>query len=198
GVPAVITGAVVAGAVVAASDVAQAKEASAIVDYDKVRESIETIIEDDPDMGPTLVRLAWHTSGTWDEKKLTGGSNGGTQRFAPESDFGANAGLHIARNALEPVKKANPGISYGDLWTLAGKVVIEETGGPKIEWHSGRVDKEDGSSCPPDGTLPDADKGSEPATIQHVRDIFYRMGFNDREIGRYSCWPELLLQVYTP
>ena len=35
---------------------------------------------------------------------------------------------------------------------------------------------------PPDGRLPDADKGSRVKTIQHVREIFYRMGFNDQEI----------------
>eukprot|EP01134_Creolimax_fragrantissima_P006562 CFRG6562T1 len=197
GLRALIAGSTVAATVVVGLEVGQAKEPSAVVDYDKVRECIEEIIDADPDMGPTFVRLAWHSSGTWDEKQLTGGSNGATMRFAPESEFGANAGLHIARDALEPVKKKHPGISYGDLWTLAGTTVIEEFGGPKIAWKSGRVDKEDGSSCPKDGTLPDADKGSPAATIQHVRDIFYRMGFNDREIvallGAHAlgrCHPE--------
>lgn len=42
---------------------------------------------------------------------------------------------------------------------------------------TGRSDKVDGTYCPPDGRLPDAEKGP-----QHIRDIFYRMGFNDREI----------------
>jgi len=50
-------------------------------------------------------------------------------------------------------------------------------GGPHIEWRPGRRDAQSGSECPPDGRLPDASKGSD-----HVRDIFYRMGFNDREI----------------
>jgi len=50
-------------------------------------------------------------------------------------------------------------------------------GGPHIEWRPGRSDASDGSKCAPDGRLPDASKGSD-----HVRDIFYRMGFNDREI----------------
>lgn len=48
----------------------------------------------------------------------TGGSNGGTMRYAPESTDGANAGLHLARDFLEPVKKQFPWITYGDLWTL--------------------------------------------------------------------------------
>lgn len=50
-------------------------------------------------------------------------------RFSPEADHGANAGLGIARDLLEPVKKQFPWISYSDLWTLAGVVAIEEMGG---------------------------------------------------------------------
>lgn len=50
-------------------------------------------------------------------------------RFAPEADYGANAGLKIARDLLEPVKKKFPWISYADLWTLAGAVAIEDMGG---------------------------------------------------------------------
>lgn len=40
--------------------------------------------------------------------------------------FTANAGLHIAREKLEKVKNQFPGISYGDLWTLAGVVAVQE------------------------------------------------------------------------
>ncbi|CAF3400546.1 unnamed protein product [Rotaria sp. Silwood2] len=50
-------------------------------------------------------------------------------------------------------------------------------GGPIIRWRHGRVDYRDGKQSPPDGRLPDAAQG-----VQHVRDIFYRMGFNDSEI----------------
>lgn len=150
-------------------------------DYGKVRETIADLLSETPDMGPTLVRLAWHSSGTWDAASKTGGSNGGTMRYAPESTDGANAGLHLARDFLEPVKKQFPWITYGDLWTLSAVVAIEEMGGPAIGWRAGRVDKE-AENCPPNGRLPDADKGSNEATIQHVRDVFYRMGFNDREI----------------
>jgi cytochrome c peroxidase len=50
-----------------------------------------------------LVRLAWHASGTYDKETGTGGSNGATMRFAPESNHGANAGLKTARDFLEPV-----------------------------------------------------------------------------------------------
>jgi hypothetical protein len=50
-------------------------------------------------------------------------------RFSPESAWGANAGLDLARKLLEPIKAKFPWISYADLWTLAGAVAIEEMGG---------------------------------------------------------------------
>ena len=51
-----------------------------------------------------LVRLAWHASGTYDKTTGTGGSNGATMRFNPEANHGANAGLNVGRDFLEPVK----------------------------------------------------------------------------------------------
>jgi cytochrome c peroxidase len=53
-------------------------------------------------------------------------------------------------------------------------------GGPIIPWRPGRADK-DLAACTPDGRLPDGSKGAK-----HVRDIFYRMGFNDQEIVALS------------
>lgn len=50
-------------------------------------------------------------------------------RFAPESDYGANAGLKVARDLLEPVKAKFPWLSYADLYTLGGVVAVEEMGG---------------------------------------------------------------------
>jgi len=96
------------------------------------------------------------------------------------------------------------GLTYADLWTLAGKVAIEEAGGPVIPWRpgmydippplskvathtfyvngiSGRSDFPDQTKTVPDGRLPDATKGAD-----HLRDIFYRMGFNDQEIVALS------------
>ena len=49
--------------------------------------------------------------------------------FLPESNWGANAGLAVARDLLEPVKQKHPWISYSDLWTLAGATAIEAMGG---------------------------------------------------------------------
>lgn len=48
-------------------------------------------------------------------------------------------------------------------------------------WRCGRRDAMSGESCPPDGRLPDPDRGKVGATIRHIRSIFSRQGFNDRE-----------------
>lgn len=103
-------------------------------------------------------------------------------RFGPEKAWGANAGLTMAREALEPIKKDHPEVSYGDLYTLAGVVAVENAAGPTIPWRKGRKDECCGKASPPDGRLPDADKGCPAATITHIREIFNRMGFNDREM----------------
>ena len=89
---------------------------------------------DDGSYGPTLVRLAWHCSGTYDKNSGNGGSNGATMRFAAEANHGANAGLKVVRDLLEPIQKKHPGLSYSDLWTLAGVVAVQEMGGPSIKW----------------------------------------------------------------
>lgn len=130
----------------------------------------------------TFVRLAWHCSGSFSKEDGSGGSNGARMRFNPEASWGANAGLGVARDALEPIKEKHPEISYADLYTLAGVVAVEESGGPTIPYRLGREDFDSGETSPPDGRLPDADKGSKKMTTQHVREVFYRMGFNDREI----------------
>jgi len=131
--------------------------------------------------GPIGIRLAWHASGTFDKSDNTGGSNGSTMRFEPESTDGANAGLDITRSLLEPVFEANPNVSRADVWTLAGALCVEFMGGPQIPFNFGRVDHADGAKCPANGRLPDAAQGA-----QHLRDVFYRMGFNDREIVALS------------
>jgi len=150
------------------------------VDYKAVRKEIANLLDDsrydDGSYGPVLVRLAWHSAGSYSAVDGSGGSNNATMRFSPEKHYGGNAGLDVARNLLEPVKAKFPGLSYADLYTLCGVVAIEEMGGPKIEWWPGRVDSVDNSPTAPDGRLPDASLGA-----QHIRDVMARMGFNDRE-----------------
>jgi len=157
------------------------------INYDAVKKDISDAIDadegkrnDGTSMGPTLVRLAWHAAGTYSAVDKTGGSNGAYMRFNPESGWGCNAGLKSARDFLEPIKAKYPGISYADLWTLAGAYYIEKAGGPKIPWRAGRTDSTNGTSVP-DGRLPDADKGAPCTNVAHIRAIFGRMGFNDRE-----------------
>ena len=62
---------------------------------------------------------------------------------------------------------------------------IKEMGGPTIPWSSGRVDAMDPSAVTPDGRLPNAESGplgADKSDADHLRSIFYRMGFDDREI----------------
>lgn len=162
------------------------------VDYAKLKAEMADAIEAEFDkrengtsIGPTIVRLAWHASGTYSQFSKTGGSNGATMRFAPENCWGANAGLKGTRDFLEKFKAKYPSISYADLWTLAGVAAIEQMGGPTIAWRSGRSDATSPSQ-EPDGRLPNADMGCPAATTSHIRDIFGRMGFNDREIVALS------------
>jgi len=155
-------------------------------DYKAVRSAIADLLDspdyDDGSRGPLFVRLAWHSSGSYSKIHGDGGSNGAAIRFPPERDWGGNKGLGIAVQVLEEVKKKFPFISYGDLYTLAGVVSIEEMGGPVVPWRPGRIDWFDGKKSPgQDNRLPDASKGSA-----HLRDVFYRMGFNDQEIVALS------------
>lgn len=144
--------------------------------YNKVANLLDANDYDDGSYGPVVLRLAWHTSGTYDKVSGTGGSNFATMRFAPESEHGANAGLKVARDLLEKVKQEFSWISYGDLWTLAGVAAVQEMAGPKIPWRPGRIDGI-AIQVTPDGRLPDGALGAD-----HLRAIFGRMGFNDQEI----------------
>lgn len=124
---------------------------------------------------PICVRLAWHDAGTFNAADGSGGANASI-RFKPEAEHDANNGLDIARKLLQPIKDAYPDISYADLYQLASVAAIEYSGGPKIPFRMGRVDASE-SDCTPDGRLPDGDK-----RMPHLRGVFQRMGFNDKEI----------------
>ena len=150
-------------------------------DYGAVAQAIKDIFPreeyDDGSTAPVILRLAWHASGTYDKASGTGGSNGATMRYKKEAEDEANAGLEFARLFLEPIKEKFPWITYADLWTLAGAVAAEYMGSYKIDWKPGRVDYVDEHNVPPNGRLPNGSLGQD-----HLRHIFYRMGFNDQEI----------------
>ena len=157
--------------------------------WKKLKGDLTEYVLANPNKGPTLVRLAWHSSGTYDKISKTGGSSKGTIRFKEELAHGANAGLDLAVAWMEPFyKKYNKDadLSYGDLYTLAGVVAIEALKGPSIPWRAGRKDSFDPSDVTPDGRLPAADKGDPMSTANGLRDVFYRMGFDDREIVALS------------
>jgi len=137
---------------------------------------------------PMAMRVAWHASGTYDQQSKTGGSDGATMRFQPEFTDDANAGLTMMIDMLKSVKDKHPGVSVADIWTLAGAASIEFTGGPKIPFAFGRTDADNKkpAACPAheipeNGRLPDALQGAA-----HLRQVFGRMGFNDREIVALS------------
>lgn len=130
---------------------------------------------------PIAMRVAWHASGTYDARDGSGGSDGGTMRFEPESSDPANAGLGIVRDMLHEVQKKYPDVSQADLWTLAGALSVEFAGGPHVPHAFGRRDDPDGRRCPAHGRLPDASQGAS-----HLRDVFYRMGLSDRDIVALS------------
>jgi len=146
-----------------------------------VRELLHQPDYDDGSAGPVLVRLAWHSAGTYCAATNTGGSNGAGMRYEKEGGDPANAGLQHARAFLEPIKKKFPWITYADLWTLAAVVAIKDMGGPQVRWKAGRTDFTDDTKIPPRGRLPDGAQGAD-----HIRHIFYRMGFTDQEIVALS------------
>ncbi|CAN6463172.1 unnamed protein product [Victoria cruziana] len=127
---------------------------------------------------PIILRLAWHSAGTFDVKTKTGGPFG-TIKNSVELGHSANAGLDIAVRLLEPIKEQFPTLSYADFVQLAGVVAIEVTGGPDIVFHPGREDK---TEPPVEGRLPDATKGSD-----HLRVVFKeQMGLSDQDIVALS------------
>lgn len=143
-----------------------------------IRDALKALYETTPCM-PIMVRLAWHDSGTFKVEDGSGGANASI-RFQPEKGHGANNGLNIAMDLLQPIKEKFPQISYADLFQLSSVVGVEFSGGPVIPFQMGRIDATE-ADCTPDGRLPDADK-----RMGHLRDIFYRMGLNDKEITALS------------
>ncbi|CAE7756772.1 APX7, partial [Symbiodinium pilosum] len=99
---------------------------------------------------PIMVRLAWHDSGTYDQRikdfPARGGANGAI-RFPGELNFGANAGLDKAKGFLEPFAAKYPEISWADLIQLASATAIECAGGPVIDMRYGRVAVQSDADC---------------------------------------------------
>ena len=124
-------------------------EAFNSVNYDELKQDVVDLMTDSQDWwpadyghyGPFMIRMAWHSAGTYRVGDGRGGAGSGTHRFAPLNSWPDNGNLDKARLLLWPVKKKYGNkISWADLMILAGNCALESMGFKTFGFAGGRED----------------------------------------------------------
>jgi len=124
-------------------------EAFASIDYEGLKKDLHHFMTDSQEWWPAdyghygglMIRMAWHSSGTYRVGDGRGGAGTGNQRFAPINSWPDNGNLDKARLLLWPIKKKYGNkLSWADLMILAGNVALESMGFPTFGFAGGRED----------------------------------------------------------
>ncbi|MEN6538179.1 MAG: catalase/peroxidase HPI [Mizugakiibacter sp.] len=125
------------------------REEFAKLDYAALKKDLLALMTDSQAWWPAdfgsyaglMIRMAWHSAGTYRVGDGRGGAGRGQQRFAPLNSWPDNASLDKARRLLWPIKqKYGQKISWADLIVLAGNVALESTGFRTFGFAAGRED----------------------------------------------------------